>query len=100
MSIDSRRFRKARHRPFCKEFGTTGSGRFPRVRISIQGDGHLHVTICRTHQEYVSAGSDGCVFFGLSIAGARKLVDALRSAVPEARREQKARSYRRRKNGF
>lgn len=88
---------KRRHHQ--SRFGST-SGRFPRARVEVGGDGYMWIVICRSRNEYTERNGEKPVRFGLSIAGARKLLNALRGAVPAARKAAKRRSYRRVKHGI
>jgi hypothetical protein len=83
-------------RPRQIDFGSRGKGRFPRVRVTVQGDGWLEVVYMERRSQYAGPERPR-VYLHVPPIGARKLMNALRRALPHAERERVARNRRCRK---
>lgn len=75
------------------EVKTGSPGRFPYIRVTVEGDGNMRVVVCRNRSEY-SGPNRPSVQAHLSPNAAAKLVKALRKLLPEARKEKRARQWR------
>lgn len=81
---------------YKRDFGSEGRVTYPRVRVSVGGDGWLEVVVCRNRREY--AGPTSPEHMLISPRAAEKLRDALAAAVPTARHEEAARLKRRQRH--